>query len=67
MQTQHLPGVMIQACEQGIPVYLETCLHADEYAWIHGCPSFGVFCGVRAFERLQIEIDRARLIDQFRD
>lgn len=67
MQTQHLPDAMIQACGQGVPVYLERALPADDYVFTPGCPSYGVFCGRRALERLQIEVDRARLIDQFRD
>ncbi len=67
MQTRHLPDLVIEACGQGVPVYLETCLHADEYAWMPQYPSIGVFCGRRAFERLKVEVDRERLIDQFRD
>lgn len=57
MQTQHLPGYLLDGCRQGIPVYLEPALHADEYAWMDGTPSFGVFCGARAFERLANEIN----------
>ncbi len=67
MQTRHLPDLVIQACGQGVPVYRDVILDPDEYAFVPGFPSVGVFCGRRAFERLKVEVDRERLIDQFRD
>jgi hypothetical protein len=67
MTTEHLPPEIVDACAQGMRSWFEPCLHADLYCYLPSFPSIGIFCGRRAFERLQIEVDRARLIDQFRD